>query len=262
VDLADINDEILLSYACERDEFSYTTMLNYFVPKKCAKETLLKHKKSLEVDGKLKKKLSSFTGRPVYYVPNEIRKKMEAKNMFDKIVESAKGEELENLVTALQKENERLRYREKFHYLQLIGLRKTLKQIIENRSYDSYFTPKLFVDYLDKRKDETTTFLETLVDAWRKGWINDEERYSWAHTYEGFIEDLAKFKRIIAEEKFNWHLMKISDAQIKIMKDRAHALSKEIKCIHCNGLIPKETLYCPNCGELRIDPTQNFDEKE
>ena len=64
-----------------RGEVSFMDLFNHFVGKdeesrrkkrrRCAKQTLLNYKKALENQGKIKKKISKKTGRPVYYIPEE-----------------------------------------------------------------------------------------------------------------------------------------------------------------------------------------------
>lgn len=50
--------------------------------KKCAKQTMLNYKLRLEAEGKIAKKISEQTGRPVYYVPD--RWKTAVKDLIDK----------------------------------------------------------------------------------------------------------------------------------------------------------------------------------
>jgi hypothetical protein len=201
VNLANINEEILLSYACERDEFSYTTMLNYFVPKKCAKETLLKHKKALEADGKLKKKLSASTGRPVYYVPDAIRKKREARRIFNKIVDSAKPEETEKIVDMLQKEIERFRYREYFfHKLDDVKNRTLVLQdyIVGGK------IAEFLLEQFTEESDEFKRFIETLDEPLDKGWITIDVSEEYRFCCEVFTIRLADIKKKISAGKIKF----------------------------------------------------------
>ena len=46
--------------------------------KRCAKQTFMNYKKQLEAIGKLKKKISEKTGRPIYYVPDEFEEEVRA----------------------------------------------------------------------------------------------------------------------------------------------------------------------------------------
>lgn len=79
--MSNIGLEDIWLFIGERGNVSYTDLIREFVNSgKCSKQTLLNYKKALEKDGKIKKRLSEKTGRPVYYVPRE----------FDKIIESLK----------------------------------------------------------------------------------------------------------------------------------------------------------------------------
>lgn len=65
-------------------ETRYTDLINAFVKTgKCAKQTLLNYKRELEIRGKIKKKISEETRRPVYYIPEEF--KVEVKDLIDKL---------------------------------------------------------------------------------------------------------------------------------------------------------------------------------
>ena len=92
VDLADIDETDVWMFIFKKRECRYTDLINYFVPKKCAKQTLINYKKFLEKQGKVKKKISAKTNRPVYYVPEEwkqeianVMEKEEFKQQIDKM---------------------------------------------------------------------------------------------------------------------------------------------------------------------------------
>jgi len=61
-------------YVYEKGEARYTDLIKAFVDTgKRSKTVLLNYKKQLEAAGKIKKKLSEVTNRPVYYVPDEMK---------------------------------------------------------------------------------------------------------------------------------------------------------------------------------------------
>jgi len=65
-------------YVYEKGEARYTDLIKAFVDtKKCSKTVLLKYKIQLEATGKIAKKISSVTNRPVYYVPEKFQKEVE-----------------------------------------------------------------------------------------------------------------------------------------------------------------------------------------
>jgi len=76
---------------------------------------MINYKKQLQAAGKLKKRISEKTGRPVYYVPDEFKE--EAENILKKrqlhdYVNNADMEDLEYLRTVyeiLQSENKKLK---------------------------------------------------------------------------------------------------------------------------------------------------------
>lgn len=81
--LAQIKSEDIWIYIYERGEARYTDLIKRFVDsKKCAKQTLINYKKELENQGKIDKKISEKTRRPVYYVPDIW--KVEVKDLIDK----------------------------------------------------------------------------------------------------------------------------------------------------------------------------------
>jgi RNA binding exosome subunit len=204
--LTNISENILLSYAFEKGEFSFTSLLNDFVGAgKCAKETLLKYKKLLERDGKLSKKLSPTTGRPVYYVPETIRKKMEAKHIFNKIVDSAKPEEMANLVATLQREVERFRFREDFFSeLGTVKNRIIILQTHINKGMPKHYSLEGFLEAMNEDTDEFKRFLETLDEPLDKGWITIDASEEYRFTYEVFKSVFADFKKKIGEGKIKF----------------------------------------------------------
>jgi hypothetical protein len=73
--LVDLNDVWI--YVYEKGEARYTDLIKAFVDTgKRSKTVLLNYKKQLEAAGKIKKKLSEVTNRPVYYVPDEMKDKV------------------------------------------------------------------------------------------------------------------------------------------------------------------------------------------
>ena len=69
--MVDSNDVWI--YVYEKGETRYTDLIRAFVDTgKRSKTVLLNYKKQLEAAGKIKKKLSEATNRPVYYVPDEM----------------------------------------------------------------------------------------------------------------------------------------------------------------------------------------------
>jgi hypothetical protein len=81
--LAEIGPEDIWIYIYERGEVRYTDLVRRFVDKKkCAKQTMLNYKLGLEAEGKIAKKMSERTRRPVYYVPDKW--KVEVRDLIDK----------------------------------------------------------------------------------------------------------------------------------------------------------------------------------
>ena len=81
--MPEIGPDDVWIYIYERGEARYTDLIKRFVDKKkCAKQTMLNYKLRLEGEGKIAKKMSERTGRPIYYVPD--RWKVEVKNLIDK----------------------------------------------------------------------------------------------------------------------------------------------------------------------------------
>ena len=91
----------------EKGEASYTDLIKEFVnSKKCSKQTLLNYKKTLEKEGKLKKRLSEKTGRPVYYVPLEFEKDIESLKImrdFNRKLENMSPTEQGEYIRCLEK---------------------------------------------------------------------------------------------------------------------------------------------------------------
>lgn len=216
--MTSISGEILLSYACEKGEFSYTTLLNDFVAaRKCAKETLLNYKKSLETEGKLKKKLSPTTGRPVYYVPEKIRKQREATHAFAKLVESAKPEEMAELIDKLQKEIDRLRYREEFISIsdRVTSEIGEFYSLMKLESFGIREPLKGFKSELNEFKDKGAVLMKTLDDALKKGWITDNEREIYVYEYPDFVKALAEFTKAIDEGKVKVYYLGLAGERLE-----------------------------------------------
>jgi len=106
--MPEINENDVWLHIYELGEASYTNLIKKFVESgKCAKQTLLTYKKGLEKEGKIRKKISEKTGRPVYYVPEEWRGKVEALRRKKKLLKSFEGlppEKQEEYVRKLEKE--------------------------------------------------------------------------------------------------------------------------------------------------------------
>lgn len=82
-------------------EVRYTDLIDKFVKtKKCAKQTLINYKLRLESEGKIAKRMSKKTKRPVYYVPeewkSEVRNSIERREMME-MVDKLTREELVEL---------------------------------------------------------------------------------------------------------------------------------------------------------------------
>jgi hypothetical protein len=78
-----IGPEDIWIYIYERGEARYSDLTSKFVMTgQCAKQTLINYKLGLESEGKIAKKLSESTKRPVYYVPEEW--KHEVRNVIDR----------------------------------------------------------------------------------------------------------------------------------------------------------------------------------
>jgi len=114
--LAEVAPEDIFLFVYKKGESRYTDLIKEFVkPHKCAKQTMINYKKQLQAAGKLKKRISEKTGRPVYYVPDEFKE--EAENILKKrqlhdYVNNADMEDLEYLRTVyeiLQSENKKLK---------------------------------------------------------------------------------------------------------------------------------------------------------
>jgi len=74
--LVDLNDVWIYIY--EKGEARYTDLIKAFVDtKKRSKTVLLRYKGQLEAAGKIVKKISATTNRPVYYVPKRFHKEVE-----------------------------------------------------------------------------------------------------------------------------------------------------------------------------------------
>lgn len=109
--MVDLNDVWIYIY--EKGEARYTDLIRAFVDTgKRSKTVLLSYKKQLEVAGKIKKKISDVTGRPVYYVPidrlNEVKLLMEKQEIKKKIDQIPLGNQdvysfLGQLAKALEK---------------------------------------------------------------------------------------------------------------------------------------------------------------
>lgn len=106
-----INHEDVLIFVYERRETRYTDLIKEFVKtKKCSKQTLLNCKTNLEAEGKLCKKLSEETKRPVYFIPENIRPEIEFlihKREIKKEIDQMTPEEIQKLITKL-KETEKM----------------------------------------------------------------------------------------------------------------------------------------------------------
>lgn len=73
-----VNPDDLLIYVYDKKEARYTDLIKQFVDsKKLAKATLLNYKTRLEAEGRIRKRISTTTNRPVYYVPKENVRKVE-----------------------------------------------------------------------------------------------------------------------------------------------------------------------------------------
>lgn len=78
-----IEPEDIWIYIYERKEARYTDLINKFEKTgQCAKQTLINYKLRLESEGKIARKISESTKRPVYYVPEEW--KHEVRNAIDR----------------------------------------------------------------------------------------------------------------------------------------------------------------------------------
>jgi len=74
--LIDLND--IWIYIYEKGEARYTDLIKAFVDtKKRSKTVLLRYKIQLEAEGKIMKKISATTKRPVYYVPERFHLEVE-----------------------------------------------------------------------------------------------------------------------------------------------------------------------------------------
>lgn len=81
--LPQIAHDDLLIFVYQKGETRYSDLIEEFVESgKCARQTMTNYKKDLERLGKLGKKISEETGRPVYFIPEEIRP--EIKSLMDK----------------------------------------------------------------------------------------------------------------------------------------------------------------------------------
>jgi hypothetical protein len=78
-----IGPEDIWIYIYERGEARYTDLINKFEKTgQCAKQTLINYKLRLESEGKIARKISESTKRPVYYVPEAW--KHEVRNVIDR----------------------------------------------------------------------------------------------------------------------------------------------------------------------------------
>jgi len=96
--LPEIGPDDVWIYIYEKGEARYTDLINKFVEtRKCAKQTLINYKLRLESEGKIAKRISERTQRPVYYVPKgweqEIKILMERREMME-MVDKLTPEEL------------------------------------------------------------------------------------------------------------------------------------------------------------------------
>ena len=88
-----IGPEDIWIYIYEKGEARYTDLINKFEKTgQCAKQTLINYKLRLEAEGKIARRISEKTKRPVYYVPEEWKQKVKIlienrgmKEMVDKL---------------------------------------------------------------------------------------------------------------------------------------------------------------------------------
>lgn len=116
-------------------------MLEQLKIKRCAKQTFMNYKNQLEAAGKLKKRISERTGRPIYYVPEEYEK--EVRLLIDRqklmgYVGNADEEEIERLKIVY--EMERSKNKE---------LRDTFRKVVEIGKRDKTLIEKL-IRYAEK----------------------------------------------------------------------------------------------------------------
>jgi hypothetical protein len=111
--MAGVDRRYMLGWVFQRQvdglETSWSDFENAFGPwdgrarsKKCAKQTFIKYKKRLEAERKLRKRLSSKTGRAIYYVPDEFKREGELSRMLYSL-ETASADSLDALDGMLKK---------------------------------------------------------------------------------------------------------------------------------------------------------------
>ena len=99
--MPEIGPDDIWIYIYEMREARYTDLISKFVKtKKCAKQTLINYKLRLESEGKIAKRISEKTKRPIYYVPDEwkgeVRNLIERRGMME-MVDKLTPEELVEL---------------------------------------------------------------------------------------------------------------------------------------------------------------------
>jgi len=103
--LPQIDHEDILIFVLEKEEARYKDLIKAFVDAgKCSKQTFLNYKLSLEASGRLRKKLSQETGRPVYFIPEEAKSEVEAlleRRRFNTKIDKMTPKEIKNLMKML-----------------------------------------------------------------------------------------------------------------------------------------------------------------
>ena len=87
---------LLFERNAKGDETSWSDFEEAFGPwargsrsTQCSKGTFLKYKSQLEIEGKLRKKLSDKTRRPIYYIPEEFEQEAEFAAAFVRLTQGA-----------------------------------------------------------------------------------------------------------------------------------------------------------------------------
>jgi len=167
-DLTHVNEEDVWVYISKKSEVSYTELVRAFVDsKRCAKQTLINYKKYLEKEGKIEKRLSETTGRPVYYVPSE--KKMEVKAIegekdfldeLHSLSPEQRVDHVENLRKDLTRYKRRVRIAElENEPLPLIAVAKKLRRIQEKLGW------KVIIDRAKVRPNPVRILIHTGQEA-------------------------------------------------------------------------------------------------
>ena len=131
-------EEEIWLFLADREEVGFSEWQRAFVDSKLmANQTYLNHKKSLEASGKVKKKISEKTGRPVYYIPDEkkalfekLLRKRKLNSEFDKLSPSEQSE----FIRKLTKERDSYKRLNRIHELEeLLALpaRAVIKKLLD-----------------------------------------------------------------------------------------------------------------------------------